>query len=60
MAGDLTIVTRLILVFYDSFNLEFMSYAVPPFCVSSNLSLYHPRLHHSLLWSEIIWLCIFN
>ena len=39
--GHLRLVTRLILVFYGIFNLDFMSNAVPPFCVSSNLSLYH-------------------
>ena len=38
---DLRTVTRLILVFYGIFNLDFISHAVPPFCVNSYLTLYH-------------------
>ena len=38
---DLRTVTRLILVFYGILNIDFISHAVPPFCVNSYLTLYH-------------------
>ena len=63
-AGDLRIVTRLIIVLYGLFNLEFMSYALPPFCVSSKLSLYHRAIlgyitaFYPLLLIVVTWICI--
>ena len=62
--GHLRLVTRLILVFYGIFNLDFMSNAVPPFCVSSNLSLYHRAIlgyitaFYPLLLIVVTWICI--
>ena len=62
--GHLRLVIRLILVFYGIFNLDFMSNAVPPFCVSSNLSLYHRAIlgyitaFYPLLLIVVTWICI--
>ena len=39
--GDLRAVTKVILITYGIFNLDFVSHAVPPFCVISKLTLYH-------------------
>ena len=62
--GHLRLVTRLILVFYGIFNLDFMSNVVPPFCVSSNLSLYHRAIlgyitaFYPMLLIVVTWICI--
>ena len=62
--GHLRLVTRLILVLYGIFNLDFMSNAVPPFCVSSNLSLYHRAIlgyitaFYPMLLIVVTWICI--
>ena len=62
--GHLRLVTRLILAFYGILNLDFMSNAVPPFCVSSNLSLYHRAIlgyitaFYPLLLIVVTWICI--
>ena len=40
-AGDLRTVSRLILSLYGIFDLDFISNAVPPFCISSKMTLYH-------------------
>ena len=62
--GHLRLVTRLILVFYGIFNLDFMSNAVPPFCVSNNLSLYNRAIlgyitaFYPLLLIVVTWICI--
>ena len=62
--GHLRLVTRLILVFYGIFNLDFMSNVVPPFCVNSNLSLYHRAIlgyitaFYPMLLIVVTWICI--
>ena len=62
--GHLRLVTRLILVFYGILNLDFMSNAVPPFCVSSNLSLYHRAIlgyitaFYPMMLIVVTWICI--
>ena len=62
--GHLRLVTRLILVFFGIFNLDFLSNAVPPFCVSSNLNLYHRAIlgyitaFYPLLLIVVTWICI--
>ena len=63
-AGDLRAVTKVILVFYGIFNLDFITHAVPAFCISSNLSLYHRAILgyitalYPMLLILITWICI--
>ena len=62
--GHLRLVTRLILAFYGIFNLDFMSNEVPPFCVSSHLSLYHRAIlgyitaFYPMLLIVVTWICV--
>ena len=39
--GDFTALTKLILALYGIFNLEFIRYVVPPFCISNHLRFIH-------------------
>ena len=63
-AGDVRAVTKLILTLYGIFNLDFISHAMPPFCVSSNLSLYHRAIlgyitaFYPMLLIVVTWICI--
>ena len=62
--GNTRAVTKVILVLYGIFNLDFISYAVPPFCVSNNLRLYHGVLlgyitaFYPMMLILITWVCI--
>ena len=62
--GNTNAVTKLILVLYGIFNLDFISHAVPPFCVSKDLTLYHRvflgyiTAFYPMLLILITWICI--
>ena len=62
--GDITPVTKLILILYGIFNLDFMSHVVPPFCIISNLSLYHRAIlgyikaFYPMLLILMTWICV--
>ena len=62
--GNTRAVTKVILVLYGIFNLDFISYAVPPFCVSKDLRLYHRAIlgyitaFYPMLLILITWICI--
>ena len=63
-AGNTRAVTKVILVLYGIFNLDFISHAVPPFCVSKDLRLYHRAIlgyitaFYPMLLILITWICI--
>ena len=63
-AGDLRAVTKVILVLYGIFNLDFITHAVPPFCISSKLTLYHRAIlgyitaFYPMLLILVTWICI--
>ena len=62
--GNLRTVNRVTLVLYGIFNLDFISHAVPPFCVSSYLKLNHRAIlgyitaFYPMLLILITWICI--
>ena len=62
--GELRTVTRVILVVYGMFDLDFFSHALPPFCVSHHLKLYHRALlgyitaFYPILLIVMTWICI--
>ena len=62
--GNTRAVTKVILVLYGIFNLDFISYAVPPFCVSKDLRLYHRAIlgyitaFYPMMLILITWICI--
>ena len=62
--GNTRAVTKVILLLYGIFNLDFISYAVPPFCVSKDLRLYHRVLlgyitaFYPMMLILITWICI--
>ena len=63
-AGDLKAVIKLISVSYGLFNLDFISHAVPPFCISMNLRLYHRVIlgYISAVYPTLLivmtWVCV--
>ena len=62
--GNTRAVTKVILVLYGIFNLDFISHAVPPFCVSKDLRLYHRvfvgyiTAFYPMMLILITWICI--
>ena len=62
--GNTKAVTKVILVLYGIFNLDFISHTVPPFCVSKDLRLYHRvflgyiTAFYPMLLILITWICI--
>ena len=62
--GNTRAVTKLILVLYGIFDLDFISHAVPPFCVSKDLRLYHRvflgyiTAFYPIMLIIITWICI--
>ena len=62
--GNTRAVTKVILVLYGIFDLDFISHAVPPFCVSKDLRLYHRvflgyiRAFYPMVLIIITWVCI--
>ena len=62
--GNTRAVTKLILILYGIFDLDFISYAVPPFCVSKDLRLYHRvflgyiTAFYPMMLIIITWICI--
>ena len=62
--GDTRAVTKVILVLYGIFDLDSISHAVPPFCVSKNLRLYHRvflgyiTAFYPIMLILITWVCI--
>ena len=62
--GNANAVTKLILVLYGIFDLDFISHAVPPFCVSKDLRLYHRvflgyiTAFYPIMLIIITWICI--
>ena len=63
-AGELRTVARVILVVYGMFDLDFFSHALPPFCVSRHLKLYHRTIlgyitaFYPMLLIVTTWICI--
>ena len=62
--GNTRAVTKLILVLYGIFDLDFISHAVPPYCVSKDLRLYHRvflgyiSAFYPMMLILITWICI--
>ena len=62
--GDFTALTKLILALYGIFNLEFIRYVVPPFCISNHLRFIHvvileyTSVAYPLLLIMLTWLSI--
>ena len=62
--GNTRAVTKVILVLYGIFDLDFISHAVPPFCVSKDLRLYHRAIlgyitaFYPMMLILITWICI--
>ena len=62
--GNTRAVTKVILVLYGIFDLDFISHTVPPFCVSKDLRLYHRvflgyiTAFHPMMLILITWICI--
>ena len=62
--GNTRAVTKLILVLYGIFDLDFISNAVPPFCISKDFRLYHRAIlgyitaFYPMLLIIITWICI--
>ena len=62
--GNTRAVTKLILVLYGILDLDSISHAVPPFCVSKNLKLYHRvflryiTAFYPMVLILITWICI--
>ena len=62
--GNTRAVTKVILVLYGIFDLDFISYVVPPFCVSKDLRLYHRAIlgyisaFYPMMLILITWICI--
>ena len=62
--GDFTALTKLILALYGIFNLEFIRYVVPPFCISNHLRFIHvvileyTSVAYPILLIMLTWLSI--
>ena len=62
--GNTRAVTKVILVLYGIFDLDFISHAVPLFCVSKDLRLYHRvflgyiTAFYPIMLILITWICI--
>ena len=62
--GNTKAVTKVVLLLYGIFNLDFISHAVPPFCVSKDLRLYHRvflgyiTAFYPMMLILITWICI--
>ena len=63
-AGNLRAAIKLIMVSYGLFNLDFISHAVPPFCIGMNLRLYHRTIlgyitaFYPVLLVVMTWVCV--
>ena len=62
--GDFTALTKLMFVLYGIFNLEFIRYVVPPFCISNHLRFIHVTIlgyisiAYPILLIMLTWLSI--
>ena len=62
--GELRSVSKLILILYGTFNLDFFRHALPPLCISTHLKPVHRTLlgyisaFYPLLLISLTWFCI--
>ena len=63
-AGDIRLVSKIIFVLYGIFNLDFISHAMPPFSVTTYMTLYHRAIlgyitaFYPMLLILMTWICI--